>query len=566
MVYEYATHPDVVGSCRLWHNCNRKILGDCGAVPEDADEGGARYWAFISYSHKDAAFGRRLHRQLESYLLPRRVRGRKRAQGRLPRRLVPIFRDRDELPAADDLSAEVRAALAASRSLVVVCSPAAATSGWVSREVELFRSLHPDWPVLAALVEGEPGEGIPEAIRRRGQDGVLVEPLAADFRAGGDGNKLALLKLVAGIIGIRLDELIQRDAQRRLQRVTAVTAIALIAMIVMGVLTLYAVSARIEAEHQRSGAEGLVEFMLTDLRTRLKGVGRLDVMTAVNQRALKYYSDQSLDQLPPDSLERRARILHAMGEDDETRGDHETALASFQEARRTTATLLAASPNDPERIFDHAQSEFWIGQINYSQQRYTAAKVAFESYKRLADRLISINGNEPRYLLEAGYAESNLCAVDMKPPKDLAAALKSCLAALAHMEAVARRSPPTSAMAVDLANSHGWLADVYRAKGDRGDALAHRLIQERILNDLMKSDPKNMRFKTLWIGVQRILAWMDAESGQQKSAIARLQQATAILDQMIAFDPNNKAWAQERAKLASDMVKLNRAPSERKQQ
>ena len=94
-----------------------------------------RYWASISYSHKDAAFGRRLHRKLESYVLPRRLSG---AQA-LPRRLVPIFRDRDELPAAGDLSTEVRAALAQSRSLIVVCSPQAAASQWVHREVALLK-------------------------------------------------------------------------------------------------------------------------------------------------------------------------------------------------------------------------------------------------------------------------------------------------------------------------------------------------------------------------------------------------------------------------------------------
>ena len=70
-----------------------------------------RYWAFISYSHRDAAFGRRLHRKLETYALPRRLVGRRTAQGTVPKKLAPIFRDREEFAAAHDLSTEVRAAL-----------------------------------------------------------------------------------------------------------------------------------------------------------------------------------------------------------------------------------------------------------------------------------------------------------------------------------------------------------------------------------------------------------------------------------------------------------------------
>ncbi|MDB5722242.1 MAG: toll/interleukin receptor protein, partial [Alphaproteobacteria bacterium] len=87
---------------------------------------GARYAAFISYSHKDAVFGRWLHRRLEGYRLPRRLAGSHGERGLVPARLTPIFRDREELPAAGDLSERVRAALAVSGSLIVVCSPNAA--------------------------------------------------------------------------------------------------------------------------------------------------------------------------------------------------------------------------------------------------------------------------------------------------------------------------------------------------------------------------------------------------------------------------------------------------------
>src|SRR5205085_5000642 len=113
--------------------------------------------------------------------------------------------------------------------------------------------------------------------------------------------------------GLGLDDLVQRDATRRVRRVMAVTAGALAAMLVMAVMVVIAISARREAEHQRAEAEGLIEFMLTDLGSRLRGVGRLEVMEAVNSRALGYYANQGDPaDLPPDSLQRRARVLHAI--------------------------------------------------------------------------------------------------------------------------------------------------------------------------------------------------------------------------------------------------------------
>src|SRR5687767_10589364 len=97
-----------------------------GLLPDEE----LRYWAFISYSHSDEAWARWLHSALETYRVPRRLRGRPSSLGPLPGRLFPVFRDRDELPGAADLGAKLRAALRQSRTLVVICSPRSARSVW----------------------------------------------------------------------------------------------------------------------------------------------------------------------------------------------------------------------------------------------------------------------------------------------------------------------------------------------------------------------------------------------------------------------------------------------------
>ncbi|WP_242404876.1 toll/interleukin-1 receptor domain-containing protein [Novosphingobium sp. MBES04] len=281
---------------------------DAIAAPQD------RYRAFLSYSHADEREAGRLHRWLENYRIPARLVGAETPRGRVPRRLSPIFRDRAELPAASSLDSEVEKALAGSGALLVLCSPEAAASRWVNAEIALFRRLHPERPVIAALLRGEPSESFPAALVMPGSDGKVREPIAADFRPDKDGRQLARLKILAGLSGVALDEIIQRDAQRRLRRVISITALACVLALVMGLMLVFAIRAQREADEQRRQAEGLIEFMLTDLRERLKGVGRLDVLETVNARALDYYAEQAdLDALPVDSLERRARILHAMG-------------------------------------------------------------------------------------------------------------------------------------------------------------------------------------------------------------------------------------------------------------
>lgn len=63
-----------------------------------------QYRAFISYSHADSAVATWLHRALETYHVPTNLVGKETPVGPVPRRLTPIFRDRDELAASGDLS------------------------------------------------------------------------------------------------------------------------------------------------------------------------------------------------------------------------------------------------------------------------------------------------------------------------------------------------------------------------------------------------------------------------------------------------------------------------------
>jgi len=94
--------------------------------------------AFISYSHKDEAWASWLHKRLETYRIPRRI---VQDSGLESNRLLPIFRDRDELSTSGDLSATIQDALKASEHLVVVCSEHAAASHWVNEEIRYFKEL-----------------------------------------------------------------------------------------------------------------------------------------------------------------------------------------------------------------------------------------------------------------------------------------------------------------------------------------------------------------------------------------------------------------------------------------
>ena len=486
------------------------------------------YRAFISYSHADTRFAGWLHRKLEAWAQPGQTR------------LTPIFIDRAELAAGPDLSAQVREALAGSAALIVVASPAARASRWVAQEISLFRELNPDRPVLAALLQGEPGEAFPDSLLVH-RDHAL-EPLAADFREGHDGKRLALLKIVAGLTALPLDRLVQRDAQSRQRRVMAVTAGAVLLSLILAAALIVALRARSEAEHQRAEAEGMVEFMLTDLRDKLKGVGRLDIMDAVNERAMAHYAGEDVSALDDESLLRRARLLHAMGEDDLNLGNSARALQKFSEAARVTKLLMERAPQNGQRIFEHAQSEFWLGNQAFLLGDKQRALPHWTEYRELAQRLIALQPENLDWRREYGYAEANLCALALAKPADPAAAQKSCDAAVEIAERVAVSEPNQLQSQLDLANNLAWQADAQAGAGNPFAALQLRQRQKALADSLGPRFGSDARVIQARMVAEIGLGTALAASGNRNAAKIAANRAMTLAHQLATKDPNNFRW------------------------
>jgi hypothetical protein len=70
-----------------------------------------KYWAFISYAHEDEVWAAWLHKTLERFRVPQQLVGRASMEEKIPQRLFPVFRDRDELPGSFDLSAKIKGSL-----------------------------------------------------------------------------------------------------------------------------------------------------------------------------------------------------------------------------------------------------------------------------------------------------------------------------------------------------------------------------------------------------------------------------------------------------------------------
>jgi tetratricopeptide (TPR) repeat protein len=535
------------------------------------------YFAFLSYSHKDEQLANWLHSELERFHVPATLAGRLSSNGVIPRRLTPIFRDRHELAAADDLGAEIRTALASSQFLIVLCSPAAAKSRWTNAEIDAFKRTRPDGCVFAAIIDGyplatdKPGhedeECFPPALRqkydRRGRaTGKRAEPIAADLRASGDGRRLGFLKLVAGMLGVGLDELVQRETTRRQRRLAWLAAGSLGGMVVTSTLAITAMQARDEARDQRRQAEGLVGFMLGDLRDKLEPIGRLDALDAVGSRALAYFEQQDKSQLTDEALAQRSRALTLMGEIAQTRGNVDDALKRYQEALASTGETLRRHPDDPQRLFDHAQNVFWIGYIDWQRGRSTAAADQFRIYKRLADRMVELAPNRKEYRLEQVYAASNLgiALLDERKFKQAVSAFLSCQGLA---ESLAAGDPQNADYKKQAMNNLAWLAEAHEHSGALDQALAERERQLRLIAELQATDPRDTVVQRDAMTARRAVGRLLASRGELAAALRESVTAVDLAEKLYVIEPENSEWLQLNAEARFDLANLQLATEQR---
>jgi hypothetical protein len=102
-----------------------------------AEPAAIRYRAFMSYSHRDTAWAKWLHKALESYRIDKDLVGRETAVGPVPRTLRPIFRDREDFSGGHTLTAATVAALDASAALLVL--PSMRRCGCSDRAIQIGR-------------------------------------------------------------------------------------------------------------------------------------------------------------------------------------------------------------------------------------------------------------------------------------------------------------------------------------------------------------------------------------------------------------------------------------------
>lgn len=447
-------------------------LADLEDIVTSDASGDYRYLAFISYSHSNEDWGKWAQRSLESFRIPSRLAGSPNEYGVIPKKVFPIFRDRDELSASAELSDSIREALEDTRFLLVICSRSSAKSHWVNQEIKLFKSFAGSKRVLCLIVDGEPHARAPEEecfptaikyeVTRNGDlTDIVCEPMAADARSQGDGKFNAKLKILAALLGVRYDDLRQRERIRlRRKRILSLSLAALVATVFIGSFALYRQQS--VSERNQRIASNLVDTLATDnLSQALQTIDRLaDYRFWADRELLSRYtaaadgtpekyrlglgllatSTTPLDYLREHSLTLDVQAVAAVSEafkpfGSQLKSSYEKAVQEDEltaEQKFVAACFLAGLAPDSTLWSQELVVELIISQIlSVDPTELEAARTIFRPKKDLfVKRLLRVYGDQSQsdiHLLFAKTCLLDYCqdspeelfeALSLSPPKD----------------------------------------------------------------------------------------------------------------------------------------------------
>ncbi|MDY6027798.1 MAG: toll/interleukin-1 receptor domain-containing protein [Prevotella sp.] len=186
-----------------------------------------KYFAFISYNRHDTSWGKKLQRKLEGYRMPATLCS-EHGWNRKP--IKPVFFAPTDIQPGG-LTAELQERLKVSRNLVVICSPHAAQSEWVGKEIEFFHSLGRTENIHFFIVDGVPHSGNPstECFNPVVDTLGLPEILGANihekiYRWPWLNRERAYVQLITKLLGVEFDSIWQRHRRLLRQKMAAWTA------------------------------------------------------------------------------------------------------------------------------------------------------------------------------------------------------------------------------------------------------------------------------------------------------------------------------------------------------
>jgi serine/threonine protein kinase len=418
------------------------------------------------------------------------------------------------------------------------------------------------------------GKVVPLAARERGAPADLVAivqramaPLPIDRYA--DAGELAseLRRFLTGQLVSAHRYTAGQRVNRFVQRHRAAVTIAVLAAIGFAAGGTFAVRrilherdvadhARQLADTRRQAAEHLIDRMLSDVKSRLQQIGRLDLLASLGTEIRDYYGTLAKipGGMPVEDIDRMASAVDLIGLAERDSGKIDQALETWTEARATIARSIGGATGERTRLKRRmlARLDFEIGTIH--QQRgqldqalasYTQAKHEFDALRDEGpvDRSVLLGAADTHDRL--GDALRNAGKVDQAFEEYAEAKTER-----EHAAATASSRPQEELLA--LSTSHLKLGSVFQARGESAKALDEYRAALRLRDTLLQAQRDDVELQNRVLEIQFTLGDLQRQVGDPRGAIETYVGALPVMEALTRRDPENTTWRRLRGNIEGD--------------
>ncbi|GMV06287.1 MAG: hypothetical protein AMXMBFR53_25630 [Gemmatimonadota bacterium] len=299
--------------------------------------------------------------------------------------------------------------------------------------------------------------------------------------------------------------------------------------------------ARDLADARREQAEGVLDFMLTDLREKLEPLGQLEIMDGVGEQAMAYFATLPEDAFSEQELLSRSQALYQIGSVRLDQGRIPAADTAFQESLRLAAALSARDPDNTDWLFGVGQAEFWAGEAARRRGDLAGALLHFERYRDLSAGLSARDTANMAWLLEVGYSHTNVGAI-LLARGDLVGAAGEMARSLEVKQVVSDASGGDPRRVYDLARGHYNLALVQEDLGRFGEALESLRRDAALKRSLLEASPANAVWLTTLADSEYAQGRIHVALGAVDSAAVHFTRSLELISGVSRRDPANARW------------------------
>jgi tetratricopeptide (TPR) repeat protein len=257
---------------------------------------------------------------------------------------------------------------------------------------------------------------------------------------------------------------------------------------------------------------------------------------------LEYYQKQDTSQLSDAALAQRSKALTLMGQIASLRGDLDRASDLYEQAYAGTAEAVRRDPGNPQRLYEHAQNVFYLGDIARQRGDLKGVEAAAREYQRLARQMVALDPDNMKWRMEEQDADANL-GIALQSQRRFVEAGDQFEQALQSISALATADPHNRDYQMSLTEALAWLADARLAAGRLGPAIEARERQIDILKRL-NSQAADVAFRQKLIPAEQALGRLFDARGEVAAAEEHLTASTIMADQLVPLEPSNSKWLQ----------------------